>query len=183
MHLVVLFLLHLGAEDPSRQMVDPVPAVARVALAVLVAPEVRVLALVARVLVAAPVVLQLVAALVAVQVAAAVVVASVVVLVADRVVVPEVLVALVALQEHAADLVAVAVHHSVVPVASVAIWKSSSRPRCRCISLRTHQSLKAKSLSSADQQHETLVRSSTALVVTSCASCSCKEQQLRLLSP
>ena len=182
MLLVAPFLHHLVAEDLSRQLVDPELAAV---LAALVAPAVLVVhvpALAVRVLVAAPVVLQLEAALVVAQAEAAEAVASAAVLAADLVAALVAPAVLVALPEHVADPVDVAVHHSVVLVASVAIWKSSSRPRCRCISLRTHRSLKARSSSNVDQQHATLVRSSTEPAETSFASCSCKGQQLRLLS-
>ena len=189
MRLVVPFLHHLVAEDLSRQLVDPVLAVVLVVLVVLVVPVVPVVpvvhvpALVVRVLVAAPAVLQLEVALAVAQAAVvAVAVASVVVLAAVLVVAPVAPVVLVALPEHAAVLVDVVVHHSVALVASVAIWKSSSRPRCRFISLRTHRSLKARSSSNVDQQHETLVRNSTEPAETLFASCSCKGQRSRLLS-
>lgn len=159
MHLVVQFLLLRVVVGRYLQPVDLEPVVAPadpvdpVGLVVLVD---LVLVLAVLDLVAALVAPQRVAASVVVLMAAAV--ASAVVLAAVPVVdlvAPVDLVDLVDLLVHVAAPVDVGAHHSDVPDASVVIWKSSSRPRCRCISPRMLQCQKARSLLSAALPLET----------------------------
>ena len=159
MHLVVQFLLLRVVVGQYLQPVDLEPVVAPAGLAGLAVLVDLVLVLAVLDLVAALVAPQRVAVSVVVLVAvAAAAVASAVVLAAVPVVDLEALVApvdLVDLLVHVAVPVDVGAHHSDVPDASVVIWKSSSRPRCRCISPRMLQCQKARSLLSAALPLET----------------------------